>query len=494
MRGTVTAALWVLAAWGGVNAGEAFPAPPIVIGERLEPFVDRALIEKMDGVTHALCRPVDAGIALRFEAPHEGKFCGYCTVIHDQGVYRLYYRGMPGAGADGSAGEVTCYAESKDGKEFTKPKLGLFEVGGTRANNVVLAQAPPFSHNFSPLLDARPGVAADERYKALAGTRATGLVAWGSADGIRWRKLREEPVLTKGAFDSQNLAFWSPSENRYVAYFRTFKKIGTQGYRWIARATSSDFFDWSEPVEMTFGSAPPEHLYTNQTHPYFRAPHIYIALAARFMPGRQVLSEEEARQIEVDPGYFRDCSDGVLLTSRGGNRYERTFLEGFVRPGIGPRNWVSRTCYPALNVVPTGPEEMSFYVNQDYGQPTAHLRRYTLRPDGFASLRADYGGGEWTSRELVFAGARLELNFATSAAGEIKVEIQDAGGAPMDGFSLGESVPVIGNELARPVRWRRGSDVSSLAGRPVRLRFVMKDADLFAMRFAPADGGSEGNR
>ena len=69
------------------------------------------------------------------------------------------------------------------------------------------------------------------------------------------------------------------------------------------------------------------------------------------MPNRQVLTPEQARAINVDPGYFKDCSDGVLLTSRGGDRYDRTFMEGFINPGIGPENWVSRTNYPALGVV-----------------------------------------------------------------------------------------------------------------------------------------------
>jgi hypothetical protein len=132
-----------------------------------------------------------------------------------------------------------------------------------------------------------------------------------------------------------------------------------QRCRWITRTTSKDFLSWSEPVDMSFGEAPPEHLYTNQTHPYFRAPHLYIGIAARFMPGRQVLTDEQARAINVDPGYFKDCSDNVLLTSRDGNRYDRTFMEGFIRPDIGPENWTSRTNYPALNVVPTGPSEMS---------------------------------------------------------------------------------------------------------------------------------------
>lgn len=152
--------------------------------------------------------------------------------------------------------------------------------------------------------------------------------------------------------------------------------------------------------------APPEHLYTNQTSPYFRAPHLYVAIAARFFEGRQVLTDEQARAIHVDPAYFRDTSDAVLMTSRGGAVYDRTFLEGYLKPGIGPQNWVSRTNYPALNVVQTGPTEMSLYVNQDYAQPTAHLRRYSLRLDGFASARADAQPGEMLTRPFIFTGNR----------------------------------------------------------------------------------------
>jgi hypothetical protein len=322
-------------------------------------------------------------------------------------------------------------------------------------------------------------VAKSQRYKALAGLGKTGLVAFVSEDGLRWKKLREEPVIAKGAFDSQNVPFWSESEGCYLCYFRVF----VDGVRRIARTTSKDFLAWTAPAVMGYGDGPVEHLYTNQTHPYFRAPHVYVGVAARFMPGRQVLSAEQAKAIGVDPRYFRDCSDGVLITTRGGDRYDRTFPEGFLTPGIGPENWVSRTNYPALNVVPTGPDEMSLYAGQNYGQPTSHLRRYSLRLDGFAAAVAPYAGGEIVTKPLTFAGKELSLNFATSAAGGVRVEIQDAAGKPVPGFALADAVETIGNETDRVVRWKAGSDVGALAGKPVRLRFVMKDARLYSFQF-----------
>ena len=458
---------------------------PIVIqlDSRLELFVDHYLIDTLIDTRLVLQKTRDEGPILKFDKPWEGAFCGYFTIIKDGETFRAYYRGIPEAGKDGNSMEITCYAESEDGIHWEKPNLGLFQVNGTSENNVILMNAAPVTHNFSPFLDAKPGVDQNQRFKALGGTEKSGLIAYVSADGIQWKKLQGEPVFRKGQFDSQNVSFWSESEQRYLCYFRTWTEGGYKGFRTVSRTTSKDFVQWGDPVKMNFGDTPYEHLYTSQTHSYFRAPHIYVAIAARFMPGRQVLTEEQALSLDVNPKYFKDCSDVIFMTSRGGSRYDRTFMESFIRPGIGLQNWVSRSNYPALNVVQTGPAEMSVYVQQDYAQPTAHLRRYSMRLDGFVSVHAPYKGGEMVTKPFTFSGEKLHLNFATSAAGEIRVEIQDANGQPIPGYSLDDSQTLIGNEIERIVAWENSEDVSKLSGKSIRLRFVMKDADLYSMWF-----------
>ena len=82
----------------------------------------------------------------------------------------------------------------------------------------------------------------------------------------------------------------------------------------------------------------------------------------------------------------------------------------------------------------------------------------------------------------------MELNFATSAAGSVRVAVCDDAGAPLKGYGIDDCVPLIGNEIGRRVTWRReggpaSDDVSALRGRAVRLRFEIVDADVFAMRF-----------
>lgn len=473
----------------------------VSIGDRRELFVDRFLIDRLDGAELRLHAPQPREVVVRFDRPWEGPFVGYITVLQDDDRLRMYYRGRPRAGRDGSDDEVTCYAESRDGVHWEKPNLRLFEVDGTLDNNVILAGATPASHNFCPFKDANPDCPADERYKALGGISPNGLIAFVSPDGIRWRKLRDEPVYTDSgwAFDSQNVAFWSTTERKYVLYYRKVP----EKVRAIARSTSDDFRTWSQPEMMTYSdtnsSKPSHHLYVNQTHPYVRAPHMYLGVAARFMPGRRVVTDAEAKEIGVAKGYAGDCSDVVLLSTRGGNRYEREFGEAFVRPGLGAENWVSRTNYPALGIVETAAGELSLYLEKNYGQPSIHLRRYTLRSDGFASLHAGARGGEMVTRPLRFGDAKsaeqaggqgkreLELNFATSAAGSIQVEIQDEAGKPIEGFALADADAIVGDRIAQAAAWRGKSDVGSLAGRVVRLRFVLDDADVYALRFRGAE-------
>ena len=405
-------------------------------------------------------------------------------MIKDVDQYRLYYRGIPVTGKDGNSNENTCYAESKDGIQWYKPNLKIFKVNGTYKNNVVLSDAAPVTHNFSPFLDTRKGIDPKERYKALGGTEKSGLIAYVSEDGIHWNKLQKGPVIEPRVhdFDSQNVAFWSESEQLYICYFRAWVEYDKR-YRSVARTTSKDFIHWSEPAFMNYGDTPHEQLYTNQTSPYFRAPHIYISIGARFMKGRQVISEKEATKLNVNPKYFKDCSDAVLMTTRGGNKYDRTFMESFIRPGIGLKNWVSRSNYPALNIVQTGHDEMSIYVNQDYAQPSAHLHRYAMRLDGFASVKAPYKGGDVITKPFRFTGDQLLINFSTSAAGFVKVEILDLEGNPVKGFELENSTEIIGNEIEKMVSWKNNPDLKKMNGIPVKLRFVMKDADLFSFKF-----------
>jgi len=480
-------------------------AEPLRIGNRLELFVDRFLIDRLDGAELKLHHPHYAGVAVPFNDPWDRDASGYATIIHDNGIHRMYYRGGPRDASAGKSEESTsyfCYAESRDGIVWIKPKLGLVEFQGSKENNILLAPAPredPWTQSISPFIDTRPGVPAAERYKAISGQSPQGLYVLVSPDGLKWRKWRDQPVFKDGAFDSLNVGFWSEAEQCYVLYFRVFtgwtdyaQKFRVDGFRSIARTTSKDLVNWTPGLRMTFGDTPLEELYTNHTRPYFRAPHIYLATPMRLVHDRRFLTDAEMDEQKLGKGFRaitghnhnipNEVSDTVFMTTRGGTRYDRTFMEAFVRPGLDKGNWVSRNGVPATGLVQTGPNELSIYVGQNYVQPTAHLGRYTLRLDGFASVSAGYAGGEMLTKPFVVEGARLALNYSTSAAGGLRVEIQTPDGEAIPGYTLQECPVMVGDSVDRTVSWAATSDLTPLRGQTVRLKFVLKDADVFALR------------
>jgi len=179
----------------------------------------------------------------------------------------------------------------------------------------------------------------------------------------------------------------------------------------------------------------------------------------------------------------------VFMTSRDGLSFRR-WGEALVRPGLHKVRWVNRNNYPAWGIVttksdiPGAPDELSIYTTEGYyvGEST-QLRRHTIRIDGFVSVNAQLAGGEMLTKPIVFDGKELVINFSTSAAGGMRVEIQDAEGTPVEGFALTDCDEIFGDELERVVMWGDRSDVSKLAGRPVRLRFALSDADLYSVRF-----------
>ncbi len=466
----------------GLSGFAAAPEDSVTaLGDRRELFVDHTLIESMEGATLRLHEPVREGVALLFDRPYEGCYSAYATVLSDRGKFRMYYRGLPAPGADIKA--VTCYAESINGVHWTKPDLGLYEYDGSTANNIVFGEKNVYSRNFSPFIDHRPGVPESERFKAIAGVETKGLVAFASADGLNWHQWGPEYIFTDGMFDSHNVVFWSDHEQAYVCYFRTWTGEGFEGYRTISRTTSPDLLNWTKPVRCRFGDTPMEHLYTNGMQPYFRAPHIYVGLAKRFFPEKAAFEAQKGQAFHRDPNRGDSSSDAVLLTSRGGDVIDRTFMEGFIRPGPTRRDWAARDNTPGLGIVPSGERDMYIYRMSHYGQVTSHLSLHRMRTDGFVSVSAPYGGGEILTKPFTFEGDELVINYASSAAGSVRVEIQDVDGNALPGFSAEKCALIFGDEIDRSVHWASGADLGDVSGQPVRLRIEMSDADLYSLRF-----------
>ena len=458
--------------------------PPVDVGANRQVFVDESLIAEKRGVRLVLHAPTRREIVIANDHPWEKYGVSYMVTFRDGDRFRAWYR-CDARPFDQPRLTGTAYAESRDGVHWTKPKLGVVEFAGSKQNNLVWCRSD--MKNMAPFKDGNPAAPPDERYKAVIasmGRSGKALLGMVSPDGIRWKLMRDEPILTEPPFDSHNIAFWDPWVGQYVAYTRGVRRDGKlgrgmiarfkKGVRWVRRATSKDFRTWTPLKPIATGGYPMEHFYTNATVPYARAPGVYLMFPSRFADAR-----------EPTPGwkYGKGVNDIVLLSSRDGVHFSRTFMEAFVRPGPDPLNWHERSLYMERGILQTGPCELSMYAMENWRADTVHIRRLTLRPDGFVSARAPYGGGELMTRPLRFAGASLRVNFSTSAVGSFRVEVQDARGKPIAPFTLAGCPDVCGDHVDRQVRWKAGADLGRFAGTPVRLRFVMADADLYAFRF-----------
>ncbi|MFH1744376.1 MAG: hypothetical protein ABIH23_35685 [bacterium] len=468
---------------------------PIDIGTRLELFVDDCLVQSMTGLDRIMHAPVPREIVLDHGEPWEGSGTGYHTVFQDGDLYRMYYKAwhlsVQDDGLKFPHDTLAAYAESHDGIHWKKPNLGLFEFNGSKENNLIWTG--PGSHDFTPFLDLNPNCQPEAKYKAVA-SGPGGLIAFHSPDGLRWSRLGKEPIVTKGAFDTQNLAFWDTQRGEYRTYIRDFHKDadGKNALRDIRTATSTDFIHWSDPVWLEYPDVSPLQLYTNQIAPYYRAPHIFIGFPTRYIErgwsdSMRILPHPSHRRLRAAASerYGTALTDSLLMSSRDGREFHR-WEEAFLRPGLRPvDNWAYGDNYIAWHVVETkssiegAPNELSLYATESYWTGlSSRLRRYTLRIDGFVSVHAGRCKGQFVTKPIRYDGRQLVLNFSTSAAGWIRVDILDAAGRV-----LAKSAEIFGDELERVITWEGGKDVGRLAQSPVQLRFTMRDADLYSFSF-----------
>jgi len=501
---------------------------PIDIGQRLELFVDDFLISRMQSLELRLHSPIPREVALVTDRPWEGNASGMVTVFQDEGKYRMYYRGwqIKESPKHETGPECTCYAESDDGILWDRPDLGLVEFEGSTANNILLGSDTLFGlHTLAPFKDSNPAAAEDARYKAWAiggnpiydgpgkTLGAKGLFPMKSADGIRWSLAQEGPAITYGRFDSHNVCFWDESTGKYRSYHRNWLESedyaahedaaprnvrGSRAQRDILTAESDDFLNWSKSEFLTYEWGKPDHLYTNSVIPYFRAPHIFVGFPMRYIDrgwsdAMEDLPELDHRRMRAEGNerFGSALTDAMFMSSRNGEHFH-LWHESFIRPGLRPQDsWTYADLWPNWGIVNTkspfagAPDELSFYLVEGYWRgDSVNFRRYSMRQDGFVSVHAKASGGEFVTRPFTFSGSELSLNFSASAAGSVKVEIlQDEEDVPIPGFTFEDCREILGDDLSRSVKWKGSTNVSSLAGLPIRLRFRLEDADLFAMQF-----------
>jgi len=434
----------------------------------------------------------------------------------------MWYHAMDSVHWDtGHTNGAICYATSVDGIRWERVKAGLIAYKGIRENNIV------FGHKANGIIlgqDAGmvfldPTAPSDQRFRLVCrfGPEGRGLRIYSSGDGIHW-KLTHPSVLTarpeekRSHLDSQNVIFWDDARQKYVAYVRYNRPERRGRARSISRAESDQLggFPVVQDMPVVFqpddqdlkeGGLPAVDFYTSAAVKYPWAENAYFMFPTTYYHYSPQLPEF-TKECPANAGPL----DSQFAASRDGIKWERYDRQPFVPLGMkGEFDW---GCVRVLwGLVPdtTGREMYLYYrggewlhgwdrnennkrILTEHGlgatQDITCISRVISRRDGFTSVRGAYTGGEFTTPPIVFSGSKLLINVDTSATGLARVGILDEKGSPLEGFAA-EHCDLIhtANEINRGVSWRGNSDVGKVAGKPVRIKFVVRNADLYAFQF-----------
>lgn len=476
----------------------------IDISNRREVMWDYHLIDR-DKTTAALTmgKLQKKEKVITFDKLWEGDSISYPHTVKDGDLYRMYYITTISdlskmKSKDGVHEDVVhnlCCIESKDGINWYRPKLTHCKWMDFDDNNIVIKGG---LDNFFVFIDENPSCPKEEKYKGLFaddwGRDENGIHAKlhfaVSEDGIHFE--RRGVLLEEGQFDSLNTAYWCDDRNKYICFYRRITD-GYNGFRKIFFAESPDFKNWTIHGELNYSDGNPFPLYTNGVAPYYRAPHILSGIPTRYVerqewtPNYDALPSPEIRKkiMEAQPRYGLALTDAMFMCSRDGKNWQR-MPEAFMAEGLEHEGiWFYGDCYPTFAPVETkdenGNSEMSFYVTEGHwdGKPTP-LVRYTLRLDGFSSFYGGYDKKTVVTKPIKFSGNTMEMNFRTSVAGSIRVNILDEDGRIISGF---KGIEMFGNNTKRRVYFESGSDVSALSGKTIRLEFILCDAHIYSYMF-----------
>jgi hypothetical protein len=453
----------------------AVSAMPINVGADKQLFIDRRFVERERNIALVVNRPEKTGDRIIIaDKPWESFIVNaWVTVMEDEGRVRMWYEAYSAETPSDTQARL-CYAESQDGIHFTKPELGLIEFRGSEKNNIVFDGKPGWYHGGTVFKD--PTAPPDKRYKLIylgqggdAGKHAVRGAC--SPDGLRWTQY-PEPILDVSS-DTQSVGFWDERIKKYVAYVRLWNPMRTVG-----RSESDDFahFPPAQEVMRYDDQDPPDtDLYNNAAIKYPYAADAYLAFPSRYY-------------------HKPDTLDAQLAVSRDGISWTRPDRTPFIPLGK-EGEFDSMTIYASVGLLRRGDELWMYYnggnvghnVNDPkrvkYGRVTS---RAVLRLDGYMSVDTTETGGEFTTPPIIFSGDHLELNIDTGMRGVCAVELRDEAGKPIKAFNAERCDVIQANSTAHEVTWRKSASLSQFAGKPIRLRFIMKDCKLYAFQFAKA--------
>jgi hypothetical protein len=457
------------------------------LGSRKHLFIDEFLIAEKKNATLCVNPPQRKELVLIADRPWERNgITSYANVFWDPYAreYRLYYVPIH---LESNPIFRLALATSSDGIRWAKPNLGAVAWGGSKENNIVIDG----QREGTVMID--PNAPPERRYAFLSSEGGLKTRLFTSPDGIRWT-MHPAPISQHHS-DSQISTFWDEDLRKYVHYPR----VGHRGRATGRVETTRMDEPWPEQIPLIMSAddrdPPGMDLYMNSAQKYALAPDVYLAFPTPYYhynhPGRTHLNEPALKR----GGKTNDGTlDTQLAVSRDGKAWVR-YRTPYV-PLYRHEDLDLKVCmvFPGLLYHPARIDQYFGGYAFTHGDTQARVRlkgrelggifRLEQRLDGFVSADFAYGGGTLTTAPFVFEGKSLTLNVNTSAAGEARVALLDEAGKALPGRGIDDCKVINGDYVATRVEWKGPDDLSAIAGRPVRLRFEMRGAKLYAFQFS----------
>jgi hypothetical protein len=477
--------------WDELFLSQAPPAYDPNLGTARELFLDDYRIESAKDVGRVVhpARKLPDPI-IRPEFPWENSAYIYGSVFKIGDVYRMWYD----CNNDVAPGYYLCYAESRDGEHWVKPlgrgNVGYKDIPASRTN-LIIAGGGTIAYNPDASPDKRFSLM---QFKSGVVNQTLGYYVYFSPDGYTWTPGPDKPVLLDG--DVSNVT-WDQRTHQYIATIK--KRMFTSGTPGIYNrsaflSTSKDFLTWSTPILAVSGDTADTgaaqaigglegQIYGMPVLPY-ESTNIglpWVFLITNYTVG----SQSGAGAGPITPG---------IASSRDLVNWNRPVRDPVLTPGQ-PGAWDDGALYTASNALVTDREVTMYYgaFNADHGGPDLNDPGHvpyrgqtgmaTWRRDGFVSLtnasRPNSGDPGWvTTKPLVFNGSALKVNAVVRDGGSLKAEVLDAQtNQPIPGFT---SKVIRGDQYSETVRWDDRAKLSTLSGKPVKLRFSLANADLYS--------------
>ena len=435
----------------------------VAVGLRKQLLVDDHVIAEKTRVTRELGKVTKLNNG---KPVFDGYFYG--TVLHDEGKFKLWYRGNPYG-----------YAESKDGVHFRK----IAKMVGLNPSHRNSASFYIDPHETDPA----------HRYKVCyAFTRPHAACLGYSADGIHWKAYNKGRPVTHRAADTYNQIVWDEEAKVYRLFTRTDYRghpIEVRGTRdMINPDIKTNPTNWRKVREWKFGKGPRDEIYRRQIYALtdwiYEGVHFALMSVYEFIPKP---GESYDRVRDLVKRHEHDVVNFYIGTARGNAMWDLTWV--YANKPLVPRgpngSFDKDMVFPASQIITHDDKHWIYYNGygerhgvSGRGQPGIGLA--TLELDRFMCLEAKDQPGTVVTKPFKLAGDKLQVNVK---GGEILVEVLNRKGEPIPGFSAKQATKYKRvDELRLTPTWKNGRRLSTLKGSVIRLKFHLRNAKLYSFQ------------